>query len=87
MEAPRTQVVDTVGTGDSFMGALIDGLWEAGLLGEERRAALRAIDPVVLHHVLAACVAVAGMTVSRAGAQPPRRDEFRSRVIPPGQHH
>uniref|UniRef100_UPI001E3ABB39 PfkB family carbohydrate kinase n=1 Tax=Cellulosimicrobium sp. KWT-B TaxID=1981152 RepID=UPI001E3ABB39 len=70
------EVVDTVGAGDSFMGALLDGLWEAGLLGSDRREALRAIDATVLGDVLRRCVAVAAVTVSRAGANPPRRAEL-----------
>lgn len=74
--APRVQVVDTVGAGDSFMGALIDGLWDADLLGADRREALRAIDDATLADLLERCVAVAAITVSRAGANPPRRAEL-----------
>lgn len=73
--APRVEVVDTVGAGDSFMGALIDGLWEHDLLGAQRREALRTINPATLTAVLEQCVAVAAVTVSRAGANPPRRTE------------
>ena len=76
--APRVDVVDTVGAGDSFMGALLDGLWGAGLLGADRRDALHAIDGAVLGGVLRRCVAVAAVTVSRAGANPPRRSELAS---------
>lgn len=75
--APLTQVVDTVGAGDSFMGALIDGLWAAELLGSQRRDALRAVKPSVLGGMLEGCVDVAAITVSRPGANPPRRDELR----------
>ena len=74
--APRVEVVDTVGAGDSFMGALLDGLWDAGLLGADRRDALRAIDAATLAGLLERCVAVAAITVSRAGANPPRRAEL-----------
>ncbi|ARU52553.1 carbohydrate kinase [Cellulosimicrobium cellulans] len=74
--APRVRVVDTVGAGDSFMGALVDGLWDAGLLGADRREALRAIDAATLAGLLERCVAVAAITVSRAGANPPRRTEL-----------
>jgi fructokinase len=74
--APRVDVVDTVGAGDSFMGALVDGLWDAGLLGADRREALRAIDGATLAGLLERCVAVAAITVSRAGANPPRRAEL-----------
>ena len=73
--APRVDVVDTVGAGDSFMGALIDGLWEHDLLGAARRDALSAVDTATVQHVLDRCVAVAAITVSRAGANPPRRQE------------
>ncbi|MDF9875817.1 carbohydrate kinase family protein [Cellulosimicrobium cellulans] len=76
--APRVDVVDTVGAGDSFMGALVDGLWDAGLLGADRRDALRAIDAATLTTLLERCAAVAAVTVSRAGANPPRRAELAS---------
>ncbi|MGO1315575.1 MAG: carbohydrate kinase family protein [Cellulomonadaceae bacterium] len=74
--APVTQVADTVGAGDSFMGALIDGLWTADLLGAARRADLRAIDTPTLARILERCVRVAAITVSRAGANPPRAAEL-----------
>ncbi|MGN7704065.1 carbohydrate kinase family protein [Cellulosimicrobium sp. 22601] len=74
--APRVEVVDTVGAGDSFMGALLDGLWDAGLLGADRRDALRAVDTATLTRLLERCAAVAAVTVSRAGANPPRRTEL-----------
>jgi len=74
--APRVQVVDTVGAGDTFMGALLDGLWAQDLLGAARREALRSIDLPTLTDVLQGCVAAAAVTVSRAGANPPRREEL-----------
>ena len=74
--AVPVDVVDTVGAGDSFMSGLIDGLWTAGLLGGARRAALRAIDVRTLEAVLTRCVEIAAITVSRAGANPPRLAEL-----------
>ncbi len=74
--ARPVDVVDTVGAGDSFMGALIDGLWHAGLLGAARRAALRAIDGPTLAGIVERCAAVAAITVSRAGANPPWAGEL-----------
>lgn len=71
VEAPRVQVADTVGAGDSFMGALIDGLWSADLLGADQREALRAIDRPTVERVLVRCARVAAITVSRPGANPP----------------
>lgn len=74
--ARRVEVADTVGAGDSFMAALIDGLWSAGLLGADRREALAAIDVPLLRRVLDHAAAVAAVTVSRAGANPPTRAEL-----------
>lgn len=76
VKAPTARVVDTVGAGDSFMGALVDGLWGHDLLGAGRREALHAIEPDVVTAILEQCVAVAAITVSRAGANPPRRAEL-----------
>ncbi|MFC6712969.1 carbohydrate kinase family protein [Branchiibius cervicis] len=70
-------VVDTVGAGDSFQSGLISGLLGAGLLGgPESRTALRSAG---LQDVLPAAlraIACSAITVSRAGADPPRRDEL-----------
>ncbi|GII99679.1 fructokinase [Sediminihabitans luteus] len=76
VEAPQVDVVDTVGAGDSFMGALIDGLWTEGLLGAARRDALRHVDEATVRRVLEHCARVAAVTVSRAGANPPTRAEL-----------
>ncbi|GEL98057.1 carbohydrate kinase family protein [Cellulomonas terrae] len=74
--APKVQVVDTVGAGDSFMGGLIDGLWSAGLLGAHRRQALADVDAATVEGVLERCARIAAITVSRAGANPPRSSEL-----------
>ncbi|WP_061960795.1 carbohydrate kinase family protein [Demequina flava] len=74
--APAVKVADTVGAGDSFMGGLIDGLWAAGLLGAERREGLRAADPATLRRVVERCIAIAAITVSRSGANPPTLAEL-----------
>jgi fructokinase len=76
LPALPVEVVDTVGAGDSFMSGLVDGLWTEGLLGGHRRAALRAIDVDSLRRVLERCLRIAAITVSRAGANPPRRAEL-----------
>jgi len=67
----RVDVADTVGAGDSFMSGLIDGLWAAGLLGADRREAVGQIDETTLVEILRRCTEIAGITVSRAGANPP----------------
>ncbi|WP_062519738.1 carbohydrate kinase family protein [Demequina silvatica] len=76
VKAPAVEVADTVGAGDSFMGGLIDGLWEANLLGRDRRAALRDVDATEVGLILRRCTRIAAITVSRAGANPPTRDEL-----------
>lgn len=75
MPAPRVTVVDTVGAGDSFTSGLLDALWTADLLGASRRERLREIDPSALHAAMQWSVHNAAITVSRAGANPPRRSE------------
>jgi fructokinase len=76
VKAPKVTVADTVGAGDSFMGALLHGLWSADLLGAPRRTQLAAIDEEILRTVLEQCVRVAAITVSRSGANPPRLREL-----------
>lgn len=70
------EVADTVGAGDSFMGGLIDGLWSAGLLGAARREALAGISDEALTSILGRCAAIAAITVSRPGANPPTSAEL-----------
>jgi fructokinase len=72
----RVDVVDTVGAGDSYMGGLIDGLWQAGLLGAERRGDLAHAPAAVISAVLERCARIAAITVSRAGANPPSSEEL-----------
>lgn len=74
--APRVEVADTVGAGDSFMSGIIDGLWGADLLGGARREALRAISDATLAAVIERCVRIGAITVSRPGANPPTRAEL-----------
>jgi fructokinase len=66
--APRTDVVDTVGAGDSFMAALIAVLLDWGTPDE--------LDADRLRTLLASAAAAAAVTVSRRGANPPTRAEL-----------
>jgi fructokinase len=69
-------VADTVGAGDAFMSALIDGLGRSRLLGAEGRAGLSVDrDHAVLLAARRASRAAA-ITVSRAGAAPPTLEEL-----------
>ena len=73
---PNVVVADTVGAGDSFMGGLEDALWSEDLVGADRREALRAVDTETLERIVRHAAAIADITVSRAGANPPTRDEL-----------
>lgn len=74
--AEPVTIADTVGAGDSFMSGLIDGLWHAGLLGADRRRALREAGEAELRPVLLRCARIAAITVSRPGANPPTAAEL-----------
>jgi fructokinase len=74
--APRVEVADTVGAGDSFMAALLSGVVDRGLDGAQNRADLRALPAEGLTALLAHASRAAAVTVSRAGANPPTRAEL-----------
>lgn len=69
-----TQVVDTVGAGDTFLAAALAFLHQRGLLS--RRQALRGMGPDVLHGCLAYAVRAASINCSRPGANPPYLHEM-----------
>ncbi|ABV94530.1 carbohydrate kinase [Dinoroseobacter shibae DFL 12 = DSM 16493] len=71
--AEAVEVVDTVGAGDTFNAGFLAGLAEAGALDKDR---LRALDAPVLTSALRLGAQAAAITVSRAGANPPWRDEL-----------
>jgi fructokinase len=65
-------VADTIGAGDSFNGGLLAALYERGATS---RAALLALPPEQIVASLRFASAVAAITCSRAGADPPRHAE------------
>jgi fructokinase len=69
-------VADTVGAGDSFMAALLAGLARRGLLGAERREALRTMTAGEVGTLVDQCIEVSAITCSRPGADPPRVAEL-----------
>ncbi|NBB98581.1 MAG: carbohydrate kinase [Alphaproteobacteria bacterium] len=71
--ASPVAVVDTVGAGDTFNAGFLAALDEAGLLSRDAVAGLRGD---ALTAALSLGARAAAVTVSRAGANPPRRDEL-----------
>jgi fructokinase len=72
-------VVDTVGAGDSFMGAVLAGLHRRGLLGAAARERLQAMDAATVTELVDEAVEVSAITCSRQGADPPTAQELRAR--------
>jgi fructokinase len=73
--APATQVVDTVGAGDSFMAALLAVLTDWGLMSAGE-GSLDALDEDHVQLLLQGAVVAAAVTCSRRGANPPTRREL-----------
>ncbi|PPK98876.1 fructokinase [Kineococcus xinjiangensis] len=73
--APRIDVVDTVGAGDAFMSGLLDALALEGVLGAGA-GRLRDLDGDALRRVVARAIRSASSTCTRAGANPPTREQL-----------
>ena len=72
----RLPLVDTVGAGDAFMAAMLDGLATMGLLAADRRDDLARIQTDDLTRLLGYATAATGICLSRPGADPPWRSEL-----------
>jgi fructokinase len=73
LEVPRVAVVDTIGAGDTFQGALLVALWEMRALA---RRDLGAMEPEGLRRALRFAASCAAVTCGRPGADTPRRSEL-----------
>jgi len=74
-----TPVIDTVGAGDSYMSGLIDAMTTTGLVGVEGSdpaAGVRGLSLSDLRSYMHHANISAAITVGRAGAEPPTRDEL-----------
>lgn len=69
--APQVEVVDTVGAGDAFTSALLQGLHGKGCLGEPDRQAIEALSGQDLAWLLTRACTAASLTCARPGADPP----------------
>ena len=72
--APPTDLVDTIGAGDTFMAAALTVLLESGAVGDY--GAGMPDDEAGLVALLQASMLVAAVTCSRRGAEPPTRSEL-----------
>lgn len=73
VSARKVEMVDTVGAGDTFNAGVLAHMQEAGALDKARLADL---EPELVRDALAFGTRVAGVTVSRAGANPPWAHEL-----------
>lgn len=72
--SPQVEVVDTVGAGDTIVGAVLAQLWELG--ASEHGFDLASVNLDVWTQIAQRSVDAAAITCTRAGADVPRRDEL-----------
>lgn len=72
----QVDVADTIGAGDTYMGALIDALIALGAHGPTARDTLRTLTAEQLRRAAEWATRAAAITVSRPGADPPTRAEL-----------
>jgi fructokinase len=83
VRAPKVDLVDTVGAGDTFMGALLHALDQRGLLGGAAAGRLAAADAATLGELLVTAATAAALNCAREGADPPTAAELAAALQPP----
>lgn len=74
VEAQMVKVVDTVGAGDTFNAGVLAGLADASAL--DKVLISKGLNDETLRTAMKLGVQAAAITVTRAGANPPRREEL-----------
>ena len=82
--APKVDVIDTVGAGDSFVGSVLASLW--GLLGADR-AALIALTLDQWRAIAQRAAAAAALTCTRPGADSPDTAEVNAALEGSDREH
>jgi fructokinase len=68
VQAPKVEIADTIGAGDSFQAALLFALHKQGRISRQQ---LKDIGADELRRALSFAAKCAGMTCTRPGADPP----------------
>ncbi len=72
--SPKTEVVDTIGAGDAFLSATLAYLYQSDFLKSKEH--LKNISPKALSECLTYANRAASINCSRAGANPPYKNEL-----------
>lgn len=78
--APKINLVDTVGAGDTFMANFLGELADLDGLGSKPLSRLERISDAQLHDAASFAAVAAGMVCERQGCQPPTKKEVQALI-------